>query len=211
MWWALMLAMVAQDGLQERVLREKTRVYMIEVRYPEIPKAGAFNRAVHDAVDPVVKRFQSQDVAEGLPEGAASGTLRSRYTAVSLRSGIISVLLDWSEYDPGAAHPWSAQVSVNYDSRAGRVLGLRDLFLPGSDSVRRLSELAIADLMKREYAVEDMVRQGAGPVESNFKVFTLTETALVLYFPQYQVAPGVVGNEKVEIPLATLAPLLRPR
>jgi hypothetical protein len=55
------------------------------------------------------------------------------------------------------------------------------------------------------------VLRGAGPVESNFKVFTLTDTTLVLHFPTYQVAPGVAGPQQVVIPLETLAPLLQKR
>ena len=84
------------------------------------------------------------------------------------------------------------------------------MFHPGSKYVKRLSRLAIASLVDHmDHPEVEAIRHGAGPVESNFKVFTLTDTALVLHFQQYQVAPGVVPSEEVAIPLKTLAPILR--
>jgi Protein of unknown function (DUF3298) len=101
--------------------------------------------------------------------------------------------------------------SVNHDAGAGRVLALSDLFRPSADYLSRLSELAIAALKQQEYADKYAVDRGAAPVESNFRVFTLTDTSLVLHFPTYQVAAGAAGPQSVVIPLATLAPLLRRR
>jgi hypothetical protein len=54
-----------------------------------------------------------------------------------------------------------------------------------------------------------MIRKGAAPSEGNFEVFTLTGTTLVIHFSQYQVAAGVAGDQQVDIPLDTLAPMLR--
>jgi hypothetical protein len=98
---------------------------------------------------------------------------------------------------------------VNYDSKTCRVLRLADLFRPEANYVQRISQLAIASLERNEYAESSAIEHGAGPVESNFKYFTLTDTHLVLHFPMYQVAAGAAGEQTVEIPFAELAPLLR--
>jgi len=42
-------------------------------------------------------------------------------------------------------------------------------------------------------------------------VFTLTDTALVLHFPMYQVVAGAAGEQTVVILMDRLAPLLRKR
>jgi len=102
--------------------------------------------------------------------------------------------------------------SSNYDRRARRVLALSDLFRPGVDYVKQLSDIAIASLQDQELSSDpDWIRRGAGPVESNFKVFTLTETDLVLHFPKYQVTAGAQGPQRVEIPLKDFAGLFRQR
>lgn len=137
--------------------------------------------------------------------------LNGTYTAQALKNGVISVLFDYGEYTPGAVHPWGVMASINYDARGRRVLALSDLFWPKSDYVSRLSRISIDTLGQDEYADKESIRHGAGPVEKNFEVFTLTETDLILHFQQYQVAPGVVPSEQVVIPLSDLAPLLRKR
>ena len=101
--------------------------------------------------------------------------------------------------------------SINYDSLTCRVLTLASLFRPGVKYVSRLSQLAIAYLDQNEFADRGAIRHGAGPIERNFKVFTLTDTDLVLQFPMYQVAAGAAGEQTVIIPLEKLAPLLRKR
>jgi uncharacterized protein DUF3298 len=135
------------------------------------------------------------------------GYMEGTYTATVQSNGIISFLFDYDEYTPGAVHPWGVMESVNYDTRNNRVIALADLFRPGSNYVVRLSRLAIASLEQRGYPRG--IRGGAGPKASNFTVFTLTDSELVLHFQQYQVAPGVVPSEQVAIPLRTLEPILR--
>lgn len=151
----------------------------------------------------------------GLPKTASEGYpdygayLKGRYTARLLKNGVVSVLFQYDEYIPGAAHPWGVMASINYDTRSRRVLALSDLFRPGCNYVSRLSRLSIQALDQHEYAEKSAIRHGAGPVEKNFQVFTLTDTELVLHFQQYQVAAGAVASEEVAIPFSKLAPLLR--
>jgi hypothetical protein len=144
-------------------------------------------------------------------DGPSDGYLNGSYTAALLKNGIVSVLIDYSEYTPGAAHPWGVMASINYDSRICRVLTLASLFRPGVKYVSQLSQLAIAYLDQNEFADRGAIRHGASPIESNFRVFTLTDTDLVLQFPMYQVAAGAAGEQTAIIPLEKLASLLRKR
>ncbi len=183
----------------------------IDVKYPEIENAAAFNAAVRQAVTAFTEGFKKAmpEVREG--NVPADGFLNGTYSAITLKNGIVSVLIDYSEYTPWAAHPWGVMASINYDSRTCRVLTLASLFRPGVKYVSRLSQLAIADLDGDVYADHNAIRRGAGPVESNFKEFTLTDTDLTLHFPMYQVAAGAAGEQTAVIPLEKLAPLLRKR
>ena len=207
---AVLLACVPQatPQLQQHTLHEQSAHYSIDIKYPEIENDDLFNAAVHHAVASLTAPSKKD-----LPEGAApdfpeAAYLKGSYSAAILNNGIVSVLLDYDEYAPGAAHPWDVMASVNYDSRTCRVLALSDLFRPGVNYVARISKLAIADLDQGEYADQSIIRHGAGPVASNFKVFTLTDTALVLHFPMAQVAATAAGAQTAVIPLEKLAPWL---
>jgi hypothetical protein len=196
--------------LKEEEIRQHDDWWSVDIKYPQAEGADVFNMAVRRNLTATIEDFR-----KGLPKSATTGYpdyggyLKGTYAAQVLKSGVISVLLSYEEYAPGAAHPGGIMASVDYDARVQRVLALSDLFLPQSDYVSRLSALAIDSLDHHEYAVPDMIRRGAGPVESNFKVFTLTDDALVLHFQQYQVAAGAAPSEQVVIPLTALAPLLR--
>src|SRR5262249_26342218 len=150
----------------------------------------------HQILDPLIETARNE-VKPGIPNEQAN--LDGKYTAATLKNGIVTVLLHWTTYVAGAAHPGDGMASINYDSSTRRVLALSDLFRPGVDYLSRLSQLAIASLERNEYLDPDTVRQGAGPIERNFKVFTLTDTSLVLHFPTYQVAAGAAGPKKAVI------------
>jgi hypothetical protein len=194
----------ALPAIQERELNQHNDQWSIDVKYPELAGADAFNLAIHRNLDSMVNDFKRE-----LPETDGNGNsdygayLKGTYRAQVLKSGVISVLFDHETYFPGAAHPVGELASINYDSKADRLLALSDLFRPKSGYVSRLSEMAIQSLDKNEYADVHAVRRGAGPVESNFKVFTLTDAELVLHFQTYQVAAGAAGSQQVVIPLAS--------
>ncbi len=196
--------------LQQRELSQHDDWWSINVKYPIIETDNTFNTAIRRQVTATADGFR-----KGLPSTASKGYpdygayLKGRYTAEILKNGVISVLFDYDEYTPGAVHPWGVMASINYDTRSGRFLGISDLFRPGCNYVSRLSEISIHELEQHEYAQETAIRNGAGPVEKNFQVFTLTDTELVLHFQQYQVAPGAVPAEQVSIPLSNLAHLLQ--
>jgi len=113
----------------------------VDVSYPEIAGAVAFNAAVRQIVDPLLATLKN---AHDLP-----GYLKSKFTANTLKNGTVSVLLEWEQYYRGAAHPALEMASVNYDTHEGRVLALADLFGPGVDYLPTLSRLAIAKLERQ--------------------------------------------------------------
>jgi hypothetical protein len=192
--------------LGQREIRERG----VSFKYPEIAHAGQFNAAVHQILDPLVEAARKENSGPGQPDCPDHHySIDGRYTATILENGIVSVLLDWTEYTPCAAHPGGSMASVNYDPSTGRVLALSDLFKPGVNYLSRLSELAITSMEEYDPGEDYTIRRGAGPVESNFKVFTLMDHNLVLHFPTYQVMAGAAGPQDVIILLGMLAPLLR--
>jgi hypothetical protein len=203
--------------LEEQTFQEHDDWWRIKIRYPQVEANHGFNEAVHRSVMEQVAKFKRQ-LELDLPRSnrdsdrfKGNGSMDGAYTAKVLSNGVISVLFDYGEYTPGAVHPWGVLVSVNYDVRNERALSLADLFLPHSDYVTQLSRFAIASLRQREGAEEEAIKHGASPVATNFRVFTLTETELVLHFQQYQVAPGADPGEDVAVPLSTLTSILRER
>lgn len=198
------------EEFREHEIAHQGDWWHVRIKYPSMDGADDFNEIVRRDVDSTAASFQ-----KSLPHKASAGYpdygayLEGTFTAHVLKNGIVSVLFDYSEYTPGAVHPWGILSSINYDLHAHRRLKLSDLFRPGTNYLSRLSTLSIQSLDQREYADTEAIRHGAAPLEKNFAVFTLSDTDLIVHFQQYQVAPGVVPADQVEIPLRNLAPLLR--
>jgi hypothetical protein len=105
--------------IQQREIQEQGAHCRIDVKYPELENADPFNAAVRHAVAAFTAGFKK----EGMPEATAGdvpvdGYLNGSYTAAVLKNGIVSVLIDYTEYTPGAAHPWGVMASVNYATPA---------------------------------------------------------------------------------------------
>jgi hypothetical protein len=200
--------------LQQQEFRQHGNGWSIDVKYPELTGAAHLNLVIRRKLDWMVKGFK-----RGLPSATADimdypdygSYLTGTYKAQILKSGIVSILFDYSIYVNGAAHPGGELASLNYDPNTHRLLALSDMFRPKSPYLSRLSEIAIQSLEQNEYADNFAIHHGAGPVEGNFKVFTLTDKELVLHFQTYQVAAGAAGPQEVVIPLTSLTALLKQR
>ena len=183
-------------------IREQYSPCRIEIDYPEIVHATLFNEAVQQIIQPRLKNIR--EVAPKCP-----GYLKATYKAVTLKSGVVSVLFEFESDCHNGIHPPPGDlVSINYDAHTNHVLTLSDLFRPGTNYLARLSEATIAALKQQGVLVH---REGTFPLKDNFKVFTLTDTALVLHFPTYQVSDYASGPHTVVIPFEQLAPLLNRR
>lgn len=196
--------------IQTREINERHQTWAISIKYPYIAGSESFNVAVKKIVHPLMKAFSGEiPPMQNAPN--YPGYVNGKYSYVVVKDGIVSLLVEWDEYYPGAAHPSGGSASINYDTTTSRVLSLSDFFRPGSDYVAKLSKLATIELAGTEHTDDYAIQHGAGPVEANFKVFTLTDTDLVLHFQPYQVGPGAMGAVDVTIPLTKLTPILRRR
>jgi len=194
---------------------EAPKIYSLDVTLPFIdgaPSAGTigFNQAVKDEVDGDIQDFLLNvadlwlDSRPGSP-GSFEGI---NYSVSSANSRVISLYIDVSGYMEGAAHPYHYSRAFNYDLMDARALSLDDLFTPGADYLSRIAAICSSTL---ESKLDDgfMFRDGAEPTMSNYRNWNLERDSLLIQFNEYQVAPYVVGPQRVTIPYSALDDLLR--
>ncbi|RSD22326.1 DUF3298 and DUF4163 domain-containing protein [Mesobacillus subterraneus] len=91
-------------------------------------------------------------------------------------------------YHRQAAHGMTYLKSLTFDMKSGRMYELKDLFKPGSDYVKRLSEI-----------VEAQIKNRSIPLLEDFKGisedqdFYIADKSLVLYFQLYELTPYAYG------------------
>jgi len=109
----------------------------------------------------------------------------------------------------GGAHPMTSLFTKVLDTAKGKEVKLSDLFQPGSPYIKRLSELTIADLSRRDNADKKWIKLGAGPDPAHFQKFVLSEREIILFFDPYEVACYAAGPQTVKLPLSALRDVWR--
>lgn len=186
--------------------------YSIDVEYPvlsgmsDLKIQKIINLDIFDAVSKIQNGF-IQDVAQTNPYNIGDeNTLLVRYETFALSRRVASFEIEISEYNIGAAHPGDFIETLNYDLLSGHLLALGDIFQPQSPYLSRVSEISIANLSQQlgRQGLSDWQQEGARPVAENYQNFVLTDSALVIIFNPYQVAPSAAGILQVIIPYAQL-------
>ena len=99
-------------------------------------------------------------------------------------------------------------MTLNYSLVSGQRLGLVDIFEDPDAALAIMSAWSHKELTQRLGGMrqEQMLRTGLTPVPENFASLTLTPLGIRINFQPYQVAPGMAGPQKVDIPLDELLP-----
>jgi hypothetical protein len=111
----------------------------------------------------------------------------------------------------GAAHPGAVTTTFTFDPASGRVYGLADLFLPGSDWLQLLTQQAHTLLSALPGFGNLGLPSGFGISQpKDFAAFELAPAGLQITFQEYQVAPYSYGQPTITIPYPVLASVADP-
>jgi hypothetical protein len=201
--------------------------WSVNVEYPHVEGAGKFNQLAEAFVTKEVADFKKDAGPEkgekdAMPE-AAEDSLTVRYTVRLLSDELISVEFPVDYYEHGAAHGAHAFHVINYDAKSGRELSLADLFKPGSDYLKRVSEVAVKQLRRwnkdsadypggggEPYLTDEGIADGAKPEAENFQNWTITPRGLAFTFDYYQLGAYAAGAPAVVLPYADLKDVIKP-
>ena len=217
-------------GFSAREVAHKPKRKDMRVRadYPVLlgddrPAAREFNRLaralVVEDVTPYIESERDHE-KEGDPNWKDVEEWREVYHKVVYASDeVASVLFFVEGYNWGAAHSHHKPVTLNFDLKAGREIGLAQVFRPGSDYLRTVSELCTEDLERqfagrlgpRPFGAGPTLLEGLKPKPENFDAWVVTRDGLVFVFEEYQVVAYADGEPKVLIPFARLKEILDPR
>ena len=151
---------------------------------------------------------------EELPEITGNGAWVLDGSVSCLEPILTSVALTQYDYLPGNAHGAYMIETTTYDNETCKPIALTDLFKPEVDVYRELSRITYWMLMDSDqlgdYADPQWISAGTEPVASNFSAFMVRPEGLEIIFAPYQIGPWVLGEQRLTIPWARLAPLLAP-
>jgi hypothetical protein len=189
-------------------------LYTINLIYPVLegstdPLFDLFNQEVEKTVNSIQQEFL--DNLKKFPTtpdpNLPPSFLGSDYRITNGNAGLLSVLFTVNYYVSGAAHPNQYALTLNLDIAAGKVLNLSDLFKPGADYLKIISDYCIQDLKKQDKLEFD---SGALPKPENYGSWNITKEGLLISFDPYQVASYAMGPQSVTVPYSALKDILEP-
>ncbi|MDC0761475.1 DUF3298 domain-containing protein [Brevibacillus sp. AG] len=183
--------------LTRTISRQNTTIY-----YPQL--AGLANqqaekdtnRAIYQTVQGLIHEQQRVQVP-------GNTEMQGSYEIKTNERGIFSVVLSNYAYTPQMAHGMTFLGSITADIQTGKLYTLRELFKPGSDYVKVISE-----------NIKRQIKERSIPTLNGFtsikpdQDYYLADKALVIYFQLYEITPYYVGFPMFPISVYELEPLI---
>ena len=112
----------------------------------------------------------------------------------------LSVIFYVSFYT-GGAHPEHRISSFVYDISCDKIITIHDLVREKEHLLSILSTESRKILPKNpNIHDQELLFEGTSPEKSNFQTFVFTSRGIMIYFPEYQIAPYSSGAFKIVIP-----------
>lgn len=119
---------------------------------------------------------------------------------------LVQIKLSAYDYPFGAAHGMPTKIYAHINLKTGTFYQLKDLFKPGSDYVKVLSDIIGLQIKYDEqysYVFPDAYK-GISPDQP----FFITENDLNIYFTPYEIAPYAAGFPTFKIPFARIMDII---
>lgn len=193
----------------DRTIRYENEHIDADIHCPEI--SGLLDTVVEEDVNDSIYNTLRDWVSEIERESADSTEpapayyINTRFT-VKRNDGVFLSIYVYTEYYTGGANVGTDLKFINvWNAMPGQQIALGDLFLPGAD----YKDLINGFISDKIAANPDAADYTFSSISGN-QGFYLTDSALVIAFQKYDIAPGVDGPQEFSIPLEELGDVLIP-
>jgi len=192
--------------------------YNIQVEYPQFKSLNEeFNRKISSLITGEIDDFKKNSLDNWNARKATAGPgevipenpeqpfdFISTWEAAQLNDNYISFVIR-IYYFVGGAHGANEIYAFNYDVMNKKEITIFDFLNNSQESFERLADLCkqnvTTQLQSENIQLDDFLKQmienGTKPTEENYRNFSFKYNSLTIYFQQYQVAPGAVGEVTV--------------
>lgn len=202
-------------------INQQDNFFNIKVEYPQFKFNGStnLNKEISDLVNNKISQFKkdSQDNwtarrATATPDNPVPENPEAPFdfivtwTPTQLNNNYLSFYID-IYYFTGGAHGASEIDAFNYDIAKKKEITISDFLNNSPDALQKLSVLTAQNVnsqltsteMQINDSLQQMITDGTAPTLDNYKNFNFNYNSLLIYFQQYQVAPGSSGQIKIKL------------
>lgn len=196
---------ISTDVIEKRISNiSEEQKYKINIYFP-ITKYELLNNEITDRINKYLSEFKSIVDNKAIQKNQYY-TLDILYTKYEYND-YISYIFRISTYT-GGAHPNNIVMTISYNKKTNTLISINGLINENNKLLNILSNnsrknLKNNDLFKDEDILK-MMLDGTKPEVENFKNFAFSKLGLVVFFPQYQIAPYSYGEFNVVIPYSEI-------
>ena len=166
------------------------------------------DKDLHQQAKNFIKAYMADSLRKSNPDMVY--TLESSATVLRQDSGLTTIQIDRYLY-AGGAHGSTYTGFINWNTKAGKKIGLNDLFVP--DYERKLSAIAEKIFRKDEKLTDTSSLKNYFFKDEKFALndnFLVTPVGIRFLYNEYEIKPYVDGTTELLIPYAQIKSLLRP-
>jgi hypothetical protein len=172
------------------------------VYYPQVE--GMADPAAQRQVNAKLKELSQVKPVE--PGAQLDYSYTGDFSVAFFRKELLVLELNGYNFPFGAAHGMPYRVYAQFSLVTGRFFGLKDLFKPGSDYVKVLSDI-VGNQIKTDPQYSYVWPESYKGVAAD-QPFYVTGEALHLYFTPYEIAPYAAGFPEFVIPFREIEGIL---
>jgi hypothetical protein len=206
-----------QQGLSfsTETIHQTDNFYDIHVEYPQFLNIESLNTKISSLISGKIATFKEESKnnwearrATATPENPVPEnpefpfSFIAEWKPVQLNNDYISFVINLY-YFVGGAHGTNEIYAFNYDVKGGKEITIMDFLNSSQQTFENLAALvkqqAILQLQSDEFQIDtndslkQMMDDGTKPTLENYQNFNFNYNSLIIYFQQYQVAPGAIG------------------
>lgn len=174
----------------------------LDVEYPQVE--GLSNKDAQQYINAVILSIVNNAITNTDYYDNPETNVTVRYHIRTNEKGILSVSIETFWIVTLAANGMTVLTSVTFNVNTGRIYRLEDLFRPGSDYVRRLTEIIKRQITEREIPL--LVEFKSIAPDQDFYIEGKT---LNIYFQLFALAAHVYGFLTFPIPYPEIADIVR--
>lgn len=188
---------------QYKVIEEKfkpNKDYL--VYYPKV--SGMKSGTAQKSVNSKLKKLSQVKPADSKTQLDYSYT--GDFSVEFFKKDLLVLKLDGYQFPFGAAHGMPTEIYPHVDLVSGKLYQLKDLFKPGSNYVKVLSDI-IGNQIKNDPQYSYVFPDTYKGIKED-QPFYVKEDALYIYFTPYEIAPYAAGFPTFRIPYAEIMPII---
>ena len=184
-------------------INKEEEKYIIKAYIPET-HIKELNSKIEETYNDIISKFQETVQDLKLPEDNRKFSLNINFTEYTYND-YISFLITYS-CDYGGAHPDIDVVTVNYNKKDKEFVDINKLIEKNKETLNIFSNISYDSLKDKIEEKEDsnMLKQGTSPTKDNFTKFVFSKDGIILFFPNYSIAPYYLGNFEVKVPYSKI-------